>query len=53
MRRVNNENIYAGLNGLEVGQSIVIGSFVLIHNILVSRTQALGKSHSPLSASRR
>ena len=32
----NSINIYAGLNGLEVGQSIVIGAFVLMHNILVS-----------------
>lgn len=30
----NTINIYAGLNGLEVGQSIVIGSFILMHNII-------------------
>lgn len=30
----NSINIYAGMNGLEVGQSIVIGSFILIHNII-------------------
>jgi len=35
----NTINIYAGLNGLEVGQSIVIGSFILIHNIIVSFNQ--------------
>lgn len=28
-------NIYAGLNGLEVGQSIIIGCAVLIHNAAV------------------
>ena len=27
-------NIYAGINGLEVGQSIIIGCFILLHNIL-------------------
>ena len=32
----NSINIYAGINGLEVGQSIVIGSFILVHNIIVS-----------------
>lgn len=30
----NSINIYAGINGLEVGQSFVIGSFILIHNII-------------------
>ena len=34
----NSINIYAGLNGLEVGQSIVIGFFVLMHNIIVSHS---------------
>ena len=33
----NSINIYAGLNGLEVGQSIVIAFFVLMHNIIVSK----------------
>lgn len=28
-------NIYAGINGLEVGQSIVIGCFIAIHNAIV------------------
>ena len=32
----NSINIYAGINGLEVGQSFVIGSFILIHNLIVS-----------------
>merc|ERR1712194_70426 len=27
-------NIYAGINGLEVGQSYIIASFILLHNIL-------------------
>ena len=33
----NSINIYAGLNGIEVGQSFVIGVFILIHNIIVSK----------------
>ena len=32
----NSINIYAGINGIEVGQSFVIGVFILIHNIIVS-----------------
>lgn len=31
---MNSINIYAGINGLEVGQSIIIGFFVLIHNLI-------------------
>ena len=27
-------NIYAGINGLEVGQSFIIGCFIMIHNII-------------------
>ena len=27
-------NIFAGINGLEVGQSIIIGCFIMIHNII-------------------
>jgi UDP-N-acetylglucosamine--dolichyl-phosphate N-acetylglucosaminephosphotransferase len=30
----NSINIYAGINGLEVGQSFIIGCFVLLHNII-------------------
>jgi UDP-N-acetylglucosamine--dolichyl-phosphate N-acetylglucosaminephosphotransferase len=30
----NSINIYAGINGLEAGQSFVIGLSVLIHNLL-------------------
>jgi len=29
-------NIYAGINGIEVGQSFVIGCFIWLHNIIVS-----------------
>ena len=32
----NSINIYAGLNGLEVGQSLIIGCFILMQNIIVS-----------------
>ena len=32
----NSINIYAGINGIEVGQSFIIGVFVFIHNIIVS-----------------
>jgi len=31
---MNSINIYAGINGLEVGQSIIIGFFVMIHNLI-------------------
>ena len=27
-------NIYAGINGIEVGQSMIIGCFIIIHNII-------------------
>ena len=27
-------NIFAGINGLEVGQSIIIGCFIMIHNVI-------------------
>lgn len=36
----NSINIYAGLNGLEVGQSLIIGTFILMHNIIVSHPSA-------------
>jgi UDP-N-acetylglucosamine--dolichyl-phosphate N-acetylglucosaminephosphotransferase len=32
----NSINIYAGINGIEVGQSFIIGCFVLLHNIIVN-----------------
>jgi len=31
---MNSINIYAGINGLEVGQSIIIGFFVMIHDLI-------------------
>lgn len=40
----NSINIYAGLNGLEVGQSIVIGAFVLMHNIIEMKTNDEGST---------
>jgi len=27
-------NIYAGINGLEVGQSLIIGASILAHNLI-------------------
>lgn len=30
----NSINIYAGINGLEVGQSFIIGCFILLHNVI-------------------
>ena len=36
----NSINIYAGINGIEVGQSFIIGCFILIHNIIVSSFQS-------------
>jgi UDP-N-acetylglucosamine--dolichyl-phosphate N-acetylglucosaminephosphotransferase len=30
----NSINIYAGLNGLEVGQSLVIASAIVVHNLI-------------------
>jgi UDP-N-acetylglucosamine--dolichyl-phosphate N-acetylglucosaminephosphotransferase len=29
-------NIYAGINGIEVGQSFIIGCFICAHNVIVS-----------------
>lgn len=31
----NSINIFAGINGIEVGQSFIIGCFILLHNIIV------------------
>lgn len=41
-------NIYAGINGLEAGQSVVIAVFVLIHNALNLRSDALPKDNVTL-----
>ena len=30
----NSINIYAGINGLEVGQSLVIGLAIMVHNVV-------------------
>eukprot|EP00331_Platyophrya_macrostoma_P001905 CAMPEP_0176424710 /NCGR_PEP_ID=MMETSP0127-20121128/10985_1 /TAXON_ID=938130 /ORGANISM="Platyophrya macrostoma, Strain WH" /LENGTH=361 /DNA_ID=CAMNT_0017805791 /DNA_START=36 /DNA_END=1118 /DNA_ORIENTATION=- len=41
-------NIYAGLNGLEVGQSIIIGAAVLLHNaieIYIQKDQKIITAH--------
>ena len=38
----NTINIYAGINGIEVGQSFIVGCFIVIHNIIeinLSNTQ--------------
>lgn len=32
----NSINIYAGINGIEVGQSFIIACFILLHNVIVS-----------------
>jgi UDP-N-acetylglucosamine--dolichyl-phosphate N-acetylglucosaminephosphotransferase len=37
----NTINIYAGINGIEVGQSFIIGCFVCTHNVIVSTTLTL------------
>ena len=33
----NTINIYAGINGIEVGQSFIIGCFICTHNVIVSQ----------------
>jgi len=43
-------NIYAGINGLEAGQSFVIGSFVLLHNLVEIRAQSQGLENHLFSA---
>jgi len=32
----NSINIYAGINGIEAGQSFIIACFIFIHNIIVT-----------------
>jgi UDP-N-acetylglucosamine--dolichyl-phosphate N-acetylglucosaminephosphotransferase len=40
-------NIYAGINGLEVGQSFIIGCFIMIHNIIeIFKTQKSPEAES-------
>lgn len=43
-------NIYAGINGLEAGQSYVIGCAVLLHNLLEIRSNSLGRDNHLFSA---
>ena len=40
----NSINIYAGLNGLEVGQSLIIGCFILMHNIIEMKLNDVGST---------
>ena len=40
----NSINIYAGLNGLEVGQSLIIGTFILMHNIIEMKINEEGST---------
>ena len=40
-------NIYAGINGIEVGQSMIIGCFIMIHNIIeININENLGTPES-------
>jgi len=39
-------NIYAGVNGLEAGQSVVIGVSILLHNLLELSSSSSGAFHS-------
>lgn len=44
----NSINIHAGVNGLEIGQSLVINVFVIIHNLIeINRkeTQSIYENH--------
>eukprot|EP00934_Nitzschia_sp_Nitz4_P008664 Nitzschia sp. Nitz4//scaffold178_size73299//26550//28077//NITZ4_005700-RA/size73299-processed-gene-0.29-mRNA-1//-1//CDS//3329539125//8654//frame0 len=43
-------NIYAGINGLEAGQSYVIGCAVLLHNLIEIKAQSLGLENHLFSA---
>jgi len=43
-------NIYAGINGLEAGQSYVIGCSILLHNFLEIRSQSLSYENHLFSA---
>jgi UDP-N-acetylglucosamine--dolichyl-phosphate N-acetylglucosaminephosphotransferase len=43
-------NIYAGINGLEAGQSYVIGCAVLLHNLIEIQANSLSKEHHLFSA---
>jgi len=43
-------NIYAGINGLEAGQSYIIGCSVLLHNLMEIQSQSLGTENHLFSA---
>jgi UDP-N-acetylglucosamine--dolichyl-phosphate N-acetylglucosaminephosphotransferase len=43
-------NIYAGINGLEAGQSYIIGCSVLLHNLLEIKANSLGTENHLFSA---
>lgn len=43
-------NIYAGINGLEAGQSFVIGSFVLVHNLVEIQSHSQSQENHLFSA---
>ena len=43
-------NIYAGINGLEAGQSYVIGCAVLFHNLVEIRSNSLSRENHVFSA---
>lgn len=43
-------NIYAGINGLEAGQSYVIGCAILLHNFIEIRSQSLTQDNHLFSA---
>jgi UDP-N-acetylglucosamine--dolichyl-phosphate N-acetylglucosaminephosphotransferase len=43
-------NIYAGINGLEAGQSYVIGCAILLHNLIEIRSQPLTQENHLFSA---
>jgi len=43
-------NIYAGINGLEAGQSYVIGCAILLHNFIEIKSQSLSQENHLFSA---
>ena len=43
-------NIYAGINGLEAGQSYVIGCAILLHNFMEIRSQSVSQENHLFSA---
>jgi UDP-N-acetylglucosamine--dolichyl-phosphate N-acetylglucosaminephosphotransferase len=43
-------NIYAGINGLEAGQSYVIGCAILVHNLIEVQSQSLAQENHMFSS---